>query len=95
MAKDTSKKARWGKGDRPVKSAEERAEAKSEGKEALKEMGLPPVITLQVGGQPVIAEGKKFSTGSIGYGISGKVFLGEEGTKAQFTGNIIIIGTKG
>ncbi len=52
-----------------------------------------PEITPLISGQPIAATRKKFSTGSVGYNLNGKVTLAD-GTRLQVTGNAIVIGSK-
>lgn len=49
-------------------------------------------IAVQVEGQTVFGEPKQFSTGSRGWNVNGKVMI--DGQKCQFSGNVIIIGSK-
>ena len=52
-----------------------------------------PEISPLISGQPIAATRKKFSTGSVGYNLNGKVTLAD-GTRLQVTGNAIVIGSK-
>jgi len=49
-------------------------------------------IDVKIEGMPLIGTIREFSTGSIGYNISGKVLV--DGKKCQVTGNVVIVGTK-
>ena len=53
-----------------------------------------PEITPIISGQSIAATPRKFSTGSVGYNLNGKVTL-SDGTGLQVTGNAIVIGSKG
>lgn len=66
---------------------------KSENKKTKSRQGdYPNTIEVMVNGMAMIAMFKEFSTGSLGYNVSGKVVI--EGKKAQVSGNIIIIKSK-
>jgi hypothetical protein len=52
-----------------------------------------PEIAPLISGQSIAATAKKFSTGSVGYNLNGKVTLAD-GTRLQVTGNAIVIGSK-
>jgi hypothetical protein len=52
-----------------------------------------PQITPTISGQSIGATARKFSTGSVGYNLNGKVTLAD-GTRLQVTGNAIVIGSK-
>ena len=50
------------------------------------------MLPVTVDGQSLTATFKQFSTGSLGWNISGKVIV--DGAKCQVSGNIVIIGSK-
>jgi|APGre2960657373_1045057.scaffolds.fasta_scaffold26193_2 hypothetical protein len=52
-----------------------------------------PVLSPTISGQTIAATARKFSTGSVGYNLNGKVVLAD-GTRLQVTGNAIVIGSK-
>jgi len=52
-----------------------------------------PEIAPLISGQSIAATVRKFSTGSVGYNLNGKVTLAD-GTRLQVTGNAIVIGSK-
>ena len=52
-----------------------------------------PEIAPLISGQSIAATARKFSTGSVGYNLNGKVTLAD-GTRLQVTGNAIVIGSK-
>ena len=52
-----------------------------------------PSIAPTISGQTIAATARKFSTGSVGYNLNGKVVLAD-GTRLQVTGNAIVIGSK-
>jgi len=57
------------------------------------EKALPVVIN----GTPLLAKPRKFSTGSVGYNVNGKVnVLLSDGTiaKLQVSGNLTVVGSK-
>lgn len=53
-------------------------------------------LAATIGGQLVAGTPKEFSTGSLGWNLTGKVMVevGGELVQAQVTGNICIIGSK-
>ena len=52
----------------------------------------PPAITVTVDGQSIVGDKKEFSSGSVGWNVTGKVVIG--GVKCQVSANIIIVGSK-
>lgn len=52
----------------------------------------PPSITVAVDGQTIVGDKKEFSSGSVGWNVTGKVVIG--GVKCQVSANIIIVGSK-
>jgi hypothetical protein len=53
-------------------------------------------VTVTVGGHPLTAEPKEFSTGSFGYFVNGKVVLDVAGRKVpcQVNCNVVLVGSK-
>jgi hypothetical protein len=52
-----------------------------------------PQLPTLIAGQPISANPKQFSTGSVGYNLNGKIEL-PNGTRLQITGNAVVIGSK-
>ncbi|NRH21060.1 hypothetical protein HOO68_03380 [Candidatus Gracilibacteria bacterium] len=52
----------------------------------------PQSITVVVDGQSVVGDKKEFTSGSVGWNVTGKVVIG--GVKCQVSANIIIVGSK-
>ena len=53
----------------------------------------PASLTVTIDGQTVLAKPKRFSTGSVGYNVTGKVTI--NGREVQVSGNLIEIKSKG
>ena len=52
----------------------------------------PQSITVMIDGQSVVGDKKEYSSGSVGWNVTGKVIIG--GVKCQVSANIIIVGSK-
>lgn len=52
----------------------------------------PQSITVAVDGQSIVGDKKEFSSGSVGWNVTGKVVI--SGVKCQVSANIIIVGSK-
>jgi len=75
-----------------MKKKEEKQVTKSTTKPAATKTTVKDVLPVTVDGQSLTAMFKQFSTGSLGWNISGKVVV--DGAKCQVSGNIVIIGSK-
>jgi len=53
----------------------------------------PASLIVTIEGQTVLAKPKRFSTGSVGYNVTGKVTI--NGREVQVSGNLIEIKSKG
>jgi len=53
----------------------------------------PGSLIVTIEGQTVLAKPKRFSTGSVGYNVTGKVTI--NGREVQVSGNLIEIKSKG
>jgi len=52
----------------------------------------PQSITVVIDGQSVVGDKKEYSSGSVGWNVTGKVVI--SGVKCQVSANIIIVGSK-
>jgi len=52
----------------------------------------PQSITVMIDGQSIIGDKKEYSSGSVGWNVTGKVVI--SGVKCQISANIIIVGSK-
>lgn len=52
----------------------------------------PQAITVVIDGQSVVGEKKEYSSGSVGWNVTGKVVI--SGIKCQVSANIVIVGSK-
>jgi len=59
----------------------------------LDEYGIPKNLPVTVGENSLIAAGKEFKTGSVGYFCSGKILVGD--VRCQVSMSITVIGSKG
>lgn len=60
------------------------------------ELKNAPALVLDVGGTPVVASAREFSTGSLGWFAAGKATIDVNGKKVQVqvSSNITVIGSK-
>lgn len=52
----------------------------------------PSSVSLAVDGQTIVGEKREYSSGSVGWNVSGKVVIG--GLQCQVSCNIVIVGSK-
>jgi hypothetical protein len=80
---------------------EKEKEERTKGKEKKKEKpsvtqkmldDAPQSITVVIDGQSVVGDKKDYSSGSVGWNVTGKVVV--SGVKCQVSANIIIVGSK-
>jgi len=77
------------------KEKEEGKKKKEKSKPVVTEKMLddaPQSITLMIDGQSVVGDKKEYSSGSVGWNVTGKVVI--SGVKCQVSANIIIVGSK-
>ncbi len=79
--------------------AKEKASSAKAAAAIAKDTAAPPslLITISCGGEQwgqIIAEGKDFATGSVGFYANGKVVNPKTMAKYQLGANIILIGSK-